>query len=200
LRLALQRYAISAFVAHDDIDTSDEWREEILRSLASMDVFVAILTPDFNASKWTDQEVGIAVGRDVLMIPIDKGEKPYRFLAKYQALLSNGLTVGEVAGEVFRTICASARTRGRMIESLIRTIATGSDVSEVLFRIDKLNSIEGVGVEDWERIRENVAGNSLLVSSRQLLDRLNEILLQKKLEPVELGGRKRKSLDDEIPF
>jgi len=33
LREALQRYGISAFVAHEDIDTSDEWREEILRAL-----------------------------------------------------------------------------------------------------------------------------------------------------------------------
>src|SRR5262249_30091570 len=70
LRQVLQRYAISAFVAHEDIETSDEWREEILRSLMSMDAFVAIITPDFNSSKWTDQEVGLAVARNVLMIPI----------------------------------------------------------------------------------------------------------------------------------
>src|SRR4029077_1769210 len=97
LRIALQRYAISAFVAHDDIDTSDEWREEILRSLMSMDAFVAILTSDFISSKWTDQEVGIAVARDVLLIPINKGQDPHGLLAKYQALSSKGLLVKDVA-------------------------------------------------------------------------------------------------------
>lgn len=200
LRYALQRYAISAFVAHEDIDTSDEWREEILRSLMSLDVFVAILSPDFNESKWTDQEIGIAVARDVLMIPIDRGEKPYGFLEKYQALPSKGLKAKDVAAEVFRTICANARTRGRMIESLTRTISTGSDVSEVLFRIEKLNGIEGIGTEDWERVRENVAGNAVLVSSLPVLDSLNRILLAKKLAPIELGSPKPKSQDDEIPF
>jgi len=200
LHHALKRYAISAFVAHDDIETSGEWREEILRSLMSMDAFVAILTPDFNSSSWTDQEVGVAVARDVLLIPVNKGENPYGFLSKYQALLSKGLFAKDVAAEVFRTICANARTKGRMIESLTRTISTGSDVSEVLFRIERLNGIEGVGVEDWERVRENVAGNAALRSSKQVLDGLNGILREKKLAPVELGGSKPKSQDDEIPF
>lgn len=200
LRLALQKYAISAFVAHEDIDTSDEWREEILRSLMSMDAFVAILTPDFISSKWTDQEVGIAVARDVLLIPINRGQDPYGFLSKYQALSSKGLVAKDVATEVFRTICMNPRTKGRMIESLTRTISTGSDVSEVLFRIEKLNGVEGVGVEDWERVRENVAGNIVLRSSKQVLDSLNGILREKKLAPIELGGPKPKSLDDEIPF
>ena len=170
LRHALQRYAISAFVAHEAIEPSAEWREEILRSLMSMDAFVAILTPDFNSSKWTDQEVGIAVARDVLLIPVDRGEHPYGFLSKYQALSSKGLVAKDVAAEVFRTICTNARTKGRMIESLTHTISTGSDVSEVLFRIETLNGIEGVAVEDWERVRENVAGNTVLRSAQSVLD------------------------------
>ena len=106
----------------------------------------------------------------------------------------------DVAAEVFRTICTNPRTKGRMIESLTRTISTGSDVSEVQFRIKKLNGIEGVGVEDWERVRENVAGDAVLRSSQQVLDGLNEILRERKLAPIELGGPKPKSLDDEIPF
>jgi TIR domain len=200
LRHALQRYAISAFVAHEDIDTSDEWREEILRSLMSMDAFIAILTADFKSSDWTDHEVGMAVARDVLLIPINKGENPYGFLSKYQALSTSGLLVKDVAAEVFQTICANQRTKGRMIESLARTISTGADDSEVLFRIEKLNGIEGVGVEDWERVRENVAGNSVLRSSQPVLDNLNAILREKNLAPIDLGSPKPKSVDDEIPF
>ncbi|HVY12922.1 MAG TPA: toll/interleukin-1 receptor domain-containing protein [Alphaproteobacteria bacterium] len=201
LRDALQQYGISAFVAHEDIDTSDEWREEILRALMSMDVFAAILTSDFNSSKWTDQELGVAVARDVLMIPINKGENPYGFLAKYQALATSGLTAAEVAEEVFRTISTSPRTKGRMVESLTRTISTGSDVPIVLFRIEKLNEIQGVGMEDWERVRENVAGNAVLRASMPVLNKLNKILQQKGLEPIGLSGKSAlDDLLDEIPF
>jgi hypothetical protein len=120
LRTALRHFGITGFVAHEDIHTSDEWQDEILRALVSMDAFVAILTFDFNSSKWTDQEVGIAVARNVLLIPINKGMVPYGFLSKYQALSSNGLMVRDVAAEIFRTIATSQRTKGRVIESLER--------------------------------------------------------------------------------
>lgn len=199
LREGLKKYAISAFVAHDDIETSDEWREEILRSLMSMDAFVAIIAPDFNSSKWTDQEVGIAVARDVLLIPINRGENPYGFLAKYQALPTKGLKAKDVAAEVFKTICANARTRSRMIECLTRTISAGS-ISESLFRIEKLNGIDGVGLEDWERVRENVASSTLLGSAQQVLNVLNPILQEKQLSPIEISRPSRKPLDDDIPF
>lgn len=200
LHEALQRYGISAFVAHEDIDTSDEWREEILRALMSMDAFVAILSPDFNASKWTDQEVGVAVARDVLMIPIDRGLTPYGFLAKYQALPSKGLRARAVAEEIFRTIATNPRTWGRMIESLTRTIASGSDVTATLFRLENLAGIRGVGVEDWERIRENIASNVTLRNSPELVSYINIILSAHSLDPIELGGAKATSDDDEIPF
>lgn len=200
LRGALKRYAISAFVAHDDIETSDEWREEILRALMSMDAFVAILTPDFNSSKWTDQETGVAVARDVLLVPINRGENPYGFFSKYQALPSKGLVAKDVAAEVFRTISTNSRTKSRIIESLTRVISAGSDVSEALFRIERLNGIEGVSVDDWGRVRENVAGNAILRSSQPLLECLNGILKKMNLMPIELGGLKSKSMDDEIPF
>ncbi len=200
LRDTLQRYAISAFVAHEDIDTSDEWREEILRSLMSMDAFVAILSTDFNSSKWTDQEVGVAVARDVIMIPINRGENPYGFLAKYQALSSRGLKAKEVAAEIFRIVANNTRTKGRLIEALVRTITSGSDVSEIIFRIEKLSSIDGVGLDDWERIRENVAGNNLFRTSQRLQGHLNETLVAKGLAPIEFSGNKMPKPDDEIPF
>jgi len=165
-----------------------------------MDALVAILSTDFNASKWTDQEVGVAVARDVLMIPIDRGLAPYGFLEKYQALPSRGLVAKDVAAEIFRTISTSPRTRGRMIESLTRTIATGADVRATRFRLEHLAGIHGVGVEDWERIRENIAGNVALRNSRELIDYLNIILAAHSLRIIEPGSAKTSSDDDEIPF
>lgn len=50
-----------------------EWQDEIEKALFAMDALAVILTPKFNGSKWTDQEVGVAVGRAVLIIPIGKG-------------------------------------------------------------------------------------------------------------------------------
>ena len=61
----LAEYGISCFVAHVDIEPTKEWQDEIEKALFSMHALLALLTSDFPDSKWTDQEVGIAVGRHV---------------------------------------------------------------------------------------------------------------------------------------
>src|SRR5439155_10900732 len=58
---------ISAFVAHEDIAPSLVWQNEIELALRSMHALAALLTPDFHASNWTDQEVGFALGKGILV-------------------------------------------------------------------------------------------------------------------------------------
>jgi len=55
-----------------------------------MDALLALLTPGSNESKWTDQEVGVAVGRRVPVIPIRIGIDPYGLIGKYQAVREQG--------------------------------------------------------------------------------------------------------------
>lgn len=70
LKEKLFTFGISGVVAHEDIEPSREWQEEIEKALASMHALAALLTPDYKASKWTDQEVGVALGRGVLVVPV----------------------------------------------------------------------------------------------------------------------------------
>jgi hypothetical protein len=60
LQTALLEFGISAFVAHNDIEPTLEWQGEIETALATCDALVALLHPKFNASPWTDQEIGFA--------------------------------------------------------------------------------------------------------------------------------------------
>lgn len=80
LQDALKIFGISSFVAHEDIDPTKEWQQEIEKALFSMDCLAAILTPKFNESDWTDQEVGVAIGRGLLVISIRRGMDPYGFI------------------------------------------------------------------------------------------------------------------------
>ncbi len=61
LKQSLARCGIAAFVANEDIEPTQEWQREVERALFSMDALVALLTPDFHDSNWTDQEVGVAI-------------------------------------------------------------------------------------------------------------------------------------------
>lgn len=132
LQKALNKYYITSFVAHEDIEPTKEWQEEILKALFSMDSLVAIITEKFNNSKWTDQEVGIALGRDVMVIPIRKNADPYGFIAKYQGLNANGKTVADVAKEVFEIIGNHPKSKNRMSEVLVnQIILSRNDVEAV---------------------------------------------------------------------
>jgi hypothetical protein len=57
------------------------------RALRSCDLLVAYVTHGFSDSDWTAQEVGWALGRDLVVIPISvDGEMPKGFLGTYQAV------------------------------------------------------------------------------------------------------------------
>lgn len=73
----LDSFGLTCFVAHDAIEPSREWQATIEDALATMDTMVAYVTTDFHASKWTDQEVGWALGRETLIVPINAGQNPY---------------------------------------------------------------------------------------------------------------------------
>ena len=87
LKDSLALYGISCFVAHEDIHPTKEWMDEIESALFSMDALVALMTDDFHDSDWTDQEVGVAMGRCVPIISVKLGKmNPYGFIGRFQAL------------------------------------------------------------------------------------------------------------------
>lgn len=82
----LHQFGMSAFVAHEDIEPTRKWQDEIRRALFSMDILVALLTDDFKNSGWTDQEIGVAIGREIPVFSIRKGIDPYGFIGDRQAI------------------------------------------------------------------------------------------------------------------
>jgi hypothetical protein len=99
LKNQLQYFGISAFVAHEDIRPSEAWQDEIENALTTMDGFVALMTPNFHDSEWTDQEVGFAFARGVPRIAVMLGATPYGFMGKFQGLRGSWETASlDIAG------------------------------------------------------------------------------------------------------
>src|SRR5260370_26968458 len=59
--LKLRGYSI--FLAHEDLEVSQEWEKAIRKELRSCQVYMALLTEHFRLSEWTDQEAGYALSR-----------------------------------------------------------------------------------------------------------------------------------------
>ena len=115
LKFGLAFRGVDAFVAHSDIEPTREWQDVIESALATCDAMLPWLTPDFPASKWTDQEVGFALSRSILVIPVRLGLDPYGFIGKYQALQGVGKTVDIIIDEVVHAIATSELTASRFI-------------------------------------------------------------------------------------
>ena len=89
IKRRLEAHGLEVFLAHEDIQPNVEWQDEILRRLKICDIFIPIVSQNFKESNWTDQETGIAVGDDKLIISTSIDLAPYGFIGRKQALKLN---------------------------------------------------------------------------------------------------------------
>jgi hypothetical protein len=115
----LAEIGIEAFLAHDDIHVSDEWRERIIQELKRCDLFVPLLSVDFMASKWAPQEVGFIISRPkVPIVPLSiDGTKPFGFMAHVH---SRPIPKEGITRELFVEPLARRMPR-KILPGLIRT-------------------------------------------------------------------------------
>lgn len=85
------------FVAHEDIQPTTMWRNEIIRALDTMDVFVGFVTDDFHTGGWPDQEVGFAYQRGVPRVFLKMGSRadPIGIVSEEQAITATWDNAGE---------------------------------------------------------------------------------------------------------
>jgi hypothetical protein len=119
LKEHLERWGFSCFVAHEDIQPTKEWQNEIENALFSMDVLLALMTENFHDSDWTDQEMGVAVGRGVFTIPVKMGKDPYGFIGKYQAIIGSWQKPILIVRGIYDVLASHNRFKDIMFKSLI---------------------------------------------------------------------------------
>ena len=189
LKNELENYGISAFVAHEDIEPTKEWQNEIEKGLFSMDALCAILIPGFKESNWTDQEVGVAIGRGVLIIPIRKELDPYGFIGKYQGLQAIGKSIGEVANGIFKIIAINEKTKSKYLNILVELILLSNTANQGIERLKALKEITNIPQDKIEYIRDQIIENKNLQNVR-FLNSFNDIA-----EKYELSGLSSKDFD-----
>jgi hypothetical protein len=162
LKTSLSHWGISAFIAHEDIKASREWRDEVEAGLETMDVLVAVVEPGFKESDWCAQEVGYALGRKVDIIPLRAGLDPFGFFGKYQGIQVKGKLPDRVANEVAQALLNKPHHRLRLLQciarafsillsekkiELIRTLDSWSTVTDQQFK----PLLEQASLSDFER-------------------------------------------------
>ncbi|MDQ7084793.1 MAG: toll/interleukin-1 receptor domain-containing protein [Sulfurovum sp.] len=193
-------YGISGFVAHEDIEPSKEWQEEIEIALHSMDALTAILMEGFKESNWCDQEVGFAVGKDVLIIPIRKEIDPYGFIGKYQAIKGRDTSVQKVAKSIFETIIKHPKTRHTMLMIFINLIANSTHIDTALKQLEILSEIKEIPREILEQMAEQIKNNNVLMKSKRFMIELSILLDEYNIAILNESVNNNIEITDEIPF
>lgn len=142
LKEALSSYGICCFVAHDDIEPTQEWQSEIETALSTCDALVTLLHPNFHSSNWTDQEIGFAMGRGIPVFSISFGQDPYGFIGRFQAFNGNAKTAVSLARELFDAYRTNKQTQKRMSEILISLFENSECYADAKERIGYLEELD----------------------------------------------------------
>jgi hypothetical protein len=172
----LAPYGVSAFVAHDHIEATKAWEDEIRLALSTCDVLSCLLTGDFHQSDWTDHEVGYAIGLGKLVVPIELGRVPYGLMGRYQALQARSLSRGEVALALVRVLAKHESTRLKMASALVTSFEQSSSFAVAKARVENLALIAAWPVHLVERVERAITSNSQIADAYHVPQRARGIV------------------------
>lgn len=175
LQEAALEFGISCFVAHNDIEPTQEWQTQIETALATCDAVVALLHPDFHKSNWTDQELGFGMGRGIPVFAIRLGQDPYGFIGRFQAFNGNGKNGPAIAKELFDAFRKGKQTQKRMSEVLVGLFEESGSFAEAKERIGYLEEATTWDASHVSRIRAAVKNNSQVSGSWGVPDRVKAL-------------------------
>lgn len=160
LRDELERYGVASFVAHTDIEPTSEWQNDIELALATADAMVALLHPNFHQSNWTDQEIGHAMGRDLLVVAVRLGQDPYGFIGRFQAVSGIGRSAKLLAKDLAEILVRHKKSGQRMTEALVARVETASAFVDTLSAVPVLQQSPWGSPELAARCEVAVLNNS----------------------------------------
>ncbi|WP_419554496.1 toll/interleukin-1 receptor domain-containing protein [Candidatus Poriferisodalis sp.] len=193
LKSHLRYFGVDAFVAHDDIQAGKEWQVVIESALRSCDALAGLLHDGFRKSDWCDQEVGIALGRGIPVVPIQYDLLPYGFFGSVQAVNNAvDLQPKDLARGLVLILLKDKRTAGRLTEAIVNGLidATSFKQANQLSQIlDEEASL--VSRDQVERLRNAEKEN------RQLQEAFS---FDRHISAIETRIDATHGLDEEPPF
>jgi len=168
--------AISAFIAHQDIAPTQLWRDEIENALNSCHAAAAFLHQGFKASDWADQEVGFAVGRGLIVVPICLGEMPYGLMEKFQGIRAESSDPSEVATAVADTLIDNTATQAAMAIPAVNRFEQADNEQKAQNWIRRLDRFATLPPDLLQRIAEVGGRNTVIANAKGVTDRIAALL------------------------
>jgi hypothetical protein len=159
---------VAAFVAHEAIKPSLEWQREIELALRSMQALVALITPDFHASNWTDQEIGWAFGRGALVVPVRLGMDPYGFAGKVQGISGDLARAEPLAEAIVQSLLTNPQTHGEMRRALVAAFSEADSFLMALRLRDQILDVTDFTDEEKAALRNACQANDQVAGAHRV--------------------------------
>lgn len=174
LKQYLEFYGVTSFVAHVDIEPTKEWQIEIEKAVFTMDAMVPLMTEEFRKSSWTDQEVGVAIGRGVPVIPVRIGIDPYGFIGKFQAVMGKGKYPNQLAKEIYDLLwkVKTPSTNQRIIQGLVSVFEKSASFNHADRLMEYIVKIEMAPPAVIERLANAFKNNGQVAGAGLVAERL----------------------------
>ena len=176
LKSELLKWGVDSFVAHEDIEPNLEWQKEIELALRSMHALVALLTPAFHESKWTDQEVGFALGKGTLVIPVRLGLDPYGFIGKQQGLPGKLDAPESLASSIVDLLLKHRTTADMMREALIVGFERAKSFNASIAISKRFEGLKYISADQLRRMEAACEENTTVKKSWNVPERIQSIV------------------------
>jgi len=176
LQGTLQKYQISSFVAHNDIEPTTEWQNEIEAALSTADAMVVLLREGFHQSNWTDQEIGYAMGRGMLILTVRFKQDPHGFIGRFQALNGSRKEMKTLGKEIFDILIKNKQTRQRIAEALVARLEQSDTFAEAKTNIGLLEEVAYWDASLSDRCLAAIESNGQVSASFRVPERIKRLI------------------------
>ena len=173
----MEDYGVETFLAHEDIRPSAAWTTTIQTELRGCDVFLPLLTDNFSKSAWTDQETGMALALEKLIVPLRVDIVPYGFLGAIQAVhLKEDRPKTACRGVVSAIIEHRPTERERFLDGFIPKFANSGSFDEAGWYASVLVECDGYSTEHIQDVLRAIVENRQIHDSRTASDNVDKFI------------------------
>ncbi len=172
----LEDYGLEIFLAHEDIEPLAEWVYTIRAELEACDVFIPILTENFDKSDWTDQETGIAIACNTPIMPLKVTVDPHGFIARFQALKMDIKKIAPSCYKLVKVIASKPVLGDLFRDGLIKKFGDSWSFDNANRNTKLLLSFEGYTLRQVTNIIGHIIANGQINQSFQARRKLSNYI------------------------
>jgi len=178
IKKQLEKYGLDVFLAHEDIEPTQDWLEHILSEINKTDVLLPLLTDNFARSKWTDQECGIGIAKNAFIIALKVDIDPYGFLSRQQAYRFRRDNVTLSCQNIARLIHKNPKLQRAFLDGMILSFAASESFEEAKSKSSLLIDFNGYNARQVNEAIRSAIDNNQIYSSFGAIKNLHSFLYQ----------------------